>query len=85
MHQVRDIDSWVTYGAKRENCWLSKLGVDLTHINLMSLLVGIEHCFSQIVDRKRQYLLEDIDTVDFMGRMGMVVNLKIHQTIRVRY
>ena len=26
-------------------------------------------CFSQIVDRKRQYLLENIDSVDFMGRM----------------
>ena len=66
----RDIDSWVTYGAKRENCWLSKLGVRPYPYKFDEFASWDRTlCFSQIVDRKRQYLLEDIDTVDFMGRM----------------
>ena len=66
----KDIDSWVKYGANKDNCWLSKLGVRPYPYKFDEFASWNRTlCFSQIVDRKRQYLLEEIDTVDFMGRM----------------
>jgi len=65
-----DIDTFVKYGAREENCWMSRLGVlsssyqfDEKHTYDKTL------CFSQICDRKRQYLIQDLNDVDFVGRM----------------
>ena len=65
-----DIDTFVEYGANRGNCWLSRLGVlessyefNSTHSYDKTL------CLSQICDRKRQYLIQDFDNVDFIGRL----------------
>ena len=67
---LKDVDTWIRLGANPKRVWLSKLGVRPgpykfdEHASFDRTL-----CFSQIVDRKRQYLLENIDSVDFMGRM----------------
>lgn len=66
----KDIDTFVKYGADPKHCWLSKLGVlndsyqfdeNATYDRTLSL--------SQICDRKRQYLIQDFDGIDFIGRM----------------
>jgi hypothetical protein len=65
-----DIDTFVKFGADANHCWLSRLGVlpdsyqfdeNVTYDRTLS--------FSQICDRKRQYLIQDFDNVDFVGRM----------------
>jgi hypothetical protein len=65
-----DIDTFVKFGANPDHCWLSRLGVlpdsyqfdeTATYDRTLS--------FSQICDRKRQYLIQDFDNVDFIGRM----------------
>ena len=65
-----DIDTLVKFGADANHCWLSRLGVlpdsyqfdqNTTYDRTLS--------FSQICDRKRQYLIQDFDNVDFVGRM----------------
>jgi hypothetical protein len=65
-----DIDTFVEFGADENHCWLSRLGVlpdsyqfdnNATYDRTLS--------FSQICDRKRQYLIQDLDNVDFIGRM----------------
>lgn len=65
-----DIDTLVKFGADANHCWLSRLGVlpdsyqfdeNVTYDRTLS--------FSQICDRKRQYLIQDFDNVDFVGRM----------------
>jgi hypothetical protein len=65
-----DINTFINHGAKEENCWMSRLGVlsssykfDQNHTYEKTL------CFSQICDRKRQYLIQDFDDVDFVGRI----------------
>lgn len=65
-----DINTFVENGAIKERCWLSRLGVlhssysfDATPAYSNTL------CFSQVCDRKRQYLLQDFDNVDIIGRM----------------
>jgi hypothetical protein len=66
----KDINTFVSYGADPNNCWLSRLGVlpdsyafdeNATYDRTLS--------FSQICDRKRQYLIQDFDNVDFIGRL----------------
>ena len=65
-----DIDTFVSFGADENHCWLSRLGVlpdsyqfdeNATYDRTLS--------FSQICDRKRQYLIQDFDNIDFIGRM----------------
>lgn len=65
-----DIDTFVKFGADVNHCWLSRLGVipesyqfdeNSTYDRTLS--------FSQICDRKRQYLIQDFDNIDFIGRM----------------
>ena len=65
-----DIDTLVKFGADANHCWLSRLGIlpdsyqfddTATYDRTLS--------FSQICDRKRQYLIQDLDNVDFIGRM----------------
>jgi hypothetical protein len=66
----KDIDTFVNLGAVSEHCWLSRLGVlpdsyqfddNASYDRTLS--------FSQICDRKRQYLIQDFDGVDFVGRL----------------
>jgi hypothetical protein len=66
----KDIDTFVSLGADPDHCWLSKLGVledsykfdeYATYDRTLS--------FSQICDRKRQYLIQDFDDIDFVGRL----------------
>jgi hypothetical protein len=65
-----DINTLVKFGSDVDHCWLSRLGVlpdsyqfdeNVTYDRTLS--------FSQICDRKRQYLIQDFDNVDFVGRM----------------
>lgn len=65
-----DINTFVKFGADVNHCWLSRLGVlpdsyqfdeNATYDRTLS--------FSQICDRKRQYLIQDFDDIDFIGRM----------------
>jgi hypothetical protein len=67
---LKDVDTWIQMGANPKRIWLSKLGVR-PHPYKFDEFASLDRtlCFSQIVDRKRQYLLENIDSVDFMGRM----------------
>jgi hypothetical protein len=64
-----DIDTFCKFGAIRENTFLSRLGVkhdsyDFSENSVYDKTI----CFSQIVDRKRQYLIQDLDNIDFFGR-----------------
>lgn len=65
-----DINTFVKNGAIRERCWLSRLGVLSTSYKFDSTSTYDKTlCFSQICDRKRQYLIQDFDDVDFVGRL----------------
>ena len=65
----KDIDTYVDYGAVVENTWLSKLGVrcDPYQFNEYAQFDRTLH-FSQICDRKRQYILEHLNDIDIFGR-----------------
>jgi len=65
----KDIKTYVEYGAKEDNIWLSKLGVrcDPYQFNEYAQFDRTLH-FSQICDRKRQYILEDLEDIDIFGR-----------------
>lgn len=67
----KDVKTYVEFGAKEDNTWLSKLGVrcDPYQFNEYAQFDRTLH-FSQICDRKRQYLLEEFkpDTIDIFGR-----------------
>ncbi len=65
----KDIDTFCDYGAVVENTWLSKLGVrcDPYQFNEYAQFDRTLH-FSQICDRKRQYILEDLENIDIFGR-----------------
>jgi len=65
-----DINTFIKNGAIEENCWLSRLGVLTTSYKFDTRSSYDKTlCFSQICDRKRQYLIEDFDSVDFVGRL----------------
>jgi len=67
----KDIDTFVNFGAKRENTFLSKLGVRYEPYTFYEKAeYNKTLCFSQIVDRKRQYIIQDIENIDFMGRLS---------------
>ena len=65
----KDIETYVEYGAVRENTWLSRLGVrcEPYQFNEYATFDCTLH-FSQICDRKRQYILEDLENIDIFGR-----------------
>ncbi len=64
-----DINTFVNFGANRENTFLSKLGVKYDSYNYLEKPTYDKTlCFSQIVNRKRQFLIQDLDEVDFFGR-----------------
>jgi hypothetical protein len=66
----KDIDTFVRYGADVNHCWLSRLGVLPESYQFdENFTYNKTLCFSQICDRKRQYLIQDFDNIDFIGRM----------------
>ena len=74
-----DIDVFVENGAVESNCWLNRLGVAVESYTYEETPVYNKTlCFSQICDRKRQYLIENIEDIDFVGRResGRFTNLK---------
>lgn len=67
----KDIDTFIGFGAKKENTFLSKLGIRYEPYTFYKKPEYDKTlCFSQIVDRKRQYIIQDIESIDFMGRMS---------------
>jgi hypothetical protein len=74
-----DINTFVRFGAKKENTFLSKLGINYTVYDyLESPVYDRTLCFSQIVNRKRQFMIQNIDSIDFFGRKDdpNFINLK---------
>jgi len=69
----KDIDTFIKFGAIKENIYLSKLGIKKDSYEFYP---NAEYdrtlCFSQIVDRKRQFLIQNIEEIDFMGRLDDV-------------
>ena len=66
----KDIDTFIKFGAIPENIFLSKLGVKEDDYNFFAeSIYNKTLCFSQIVERKRQYLIQNIEDIDFMGRL----------------
>ena len=66
----KDNQTWESLGADPNRCWLSRLGVlpgsyefneEASYNRTLS--------FSQICDRKRQYIIQDFEDIDFIGRM----------------
>jgi len=66
----KDINTFVSYGANEEKTFLCRLGVkhDSYDYNF-NALYDKTLCFSQIVDRKRQFKIQDINGIDFVGRL----------------
>jgi glycosyltransferase involved in cell wall biosynthesis len=74
-----DIDVFVEHGAIDGNCWLNRLGVDTKSYSYEEKPTYDKTlCFSQICDRKRQYIIVNIGDIDFIGRKesGRFSNLK---------
>lgn len=64
-----DIDTFVRFGAKRENTFLSKLGINCQEYDYINEpIYNRTLCFSRIEPRKRQFLIQSIDEIDFFGR-----------------
>ena len=67
----KDIDTFVKFGAIENNTFLNKLGVEeKSYLFYKNPEYDKTLCFSQIVDRKRQYLIQDLSGIDFMGRLN---------------
>jgi len=65
----KDINTYTEFGANADNIWLSKLGVRCNPYEFNQYpTYDRTICFSQVCDRKRQYILEDLDGVDIFGR-----------------
>ena len=67
----KDIETYCEFGALRENTWLSKLGVRCEPYQFNEYATfDTTLCFSQVCDRKRQYLLEKFNDgeVEIWGR-----------------
>lgn len=65
-----DIDTFVRNGANLDRIFISKLGVRKDDYKVYDQYEYDKTlCFSQIIDRKRQYLIQDIDIIDFSGRI----------------
>jgi len=66
----KDINTFVKFGANKDKIYLNKLGIKENEYNF---LANPEYdktlCFSQIVERKRQFVIQDIEKIDFMGRL----------------
>lgn len=65
-----DINTFVRNGADKDRIFLSRLGVRRSDYSFYDEpKYDKTLCFSQIVDRKRQYLIQNIDSIDFSGRI----------------
>jgi len=65
-----DVNTFIKNGAVEKNCWLSRIGVLSTSYKFdKNSTYDKTLCFSQICDRKRQYLIQDMDNIDFVGRL----------------
>ena len=66
----KDIDTYVQCGADPSRVFMSHLGVRPEPYAFREVArYNRTLCFSQITNRKRQYLIQDFDDVDFMGRL----------------
>jgi len=66
----KDIDTFVSFGAKKENTFLSKLGINPEPYSFYKKAEYDKTlCFSQIIDRKRQNKIQNIENIDFIGRV----------------
>lgn len=67
---TNDINTFMASGADKEKIFLSKLGIKSEDYKfLTSPVYNKTICFSQIVDRKRQYHIQNICDIDFVGRL----------------
>jgi len=65
-----DIDTFILEGADKTKIYLSKLGVKSESYSFLENPTYYKTlCFSQIVDRKRQYQIQNIENIDFVGRI----------------
>ena len=74
-----DIKTFIEYGSISENCWLNRIGINHLSYDFDSQQTYDRTLsFSQICDRKRQYLIQNFDNIDFIGRLenGKFSNLK---------
>jgi hypothetical protein len=74
-----DIKTFIECGAMSENCWLNRIGINhLSYDFNPQQTYDRTLSFSQICDRKRQYLIQNFDNIDFIGRLenGKFSNLK---------
>lgn len=66
-----DIDVFIKEGADKDKIFLSKLGVNSDSYAFSSEAVYDKTiCFSKIVDRKRQYHIQNIKNIDFIGKLN---------------
>jgi hypothetical protein len=65
----KDIKTFTSYGADVNKTFLCKLGVESNSYSFETTpTYNKTVCFSQIVDRKRQHVIQSIDSIDFIGR-----------------
>jgi glycosyltransferase involved in cell wall biosynthesis len=77
-----DINVFIEHGANESNCWLSRLGiVSKSYQYDEEPVYDKTLCFSQICDRKRQYIIQNIEDIDFIGRKenGRFTNNKYYK------
>lgn len=66
----KDVNTFVTCGADKDRVVINRLGVRPEPYAFHDeARYDRTLCFSQITDRKRQYLIQDYEDVDFMGRL----------------
>lgn len=74
-----DIQTFIERGSITKNCWLNRIGINhLSYDFDLKETYDKTICFSQICNRKRQYLIQNFDNIDFIGRLehGKFSNLK---------
>tara|TARA_B100001093_G_scaffold10713_1_gene9971 strand:- start:2109 stop:3062 length:954 start_codon:yes stop_codon:yes gene_type:complete len=65
----KDINTYTEFGGNPDNIWMSKLGVRCDPYEFNEYAQYDKTlCFSQVCDRKRQYILEDLVDIDIFGR-----------------
>jgi hypothetical protein len=67
---IKDIETYIKFGADKEKIYLNRLGIKSeSYIFDDKATYDKTLCFSQIINRKRQYHIQDIENIDFMGRL----------------
>ena len=68
----KDVNTFITCGADKDRVFINRLGVrPEPYAFHHEARYDRTLCFSQITDRKRQYLIQDYEDVDFMGRLEL--------------